>query len=135
MAAMSKLTTEERALLMEHQGCLKCRVFYAGHFAGKCTAERPTPEQCKKVTKDVALKAKAAFEKSQKGSSSVVVAAVFGSDDSSEPSSGEDEDGYGANEYVPSFDSVSDSPPISPSSTADTLTGGLSKHQTTNQQK
>jgi hypothetical protein len=32
-----KLTDEERRLLHEHDGCLKCRVFYAGHRANKCT--------------------------------------------------------------------------------------------------
>jgi hypothetical protein len=32
-----KLTDEERRLLHEHDGCLKCRVFYAGHHANKCT--------------------------------------------------------------------------------------------------
>ena len=32
-----KLTDEERRLLMEHQGCLKCRKFYAGHRAHQCT--------------------------------------------------------------------------------------------------
>ena len=32
-----KLTEDERRLLMEHQGCLKCRRFYAGHRAHQCT--------------------------------------------------------------------------------------------------
>ena len=32
-----KLTEEERRLLMEHLGCLKCRQFYAGHRAHQCT--------------------------------------------------------------------------------------------------
>ena len=32
-----KLTDEERRLLMEHLGCLKCRKFYAGHRAHQCT--------------------------------------------------------------------------------------------------
>ncbi|KAH9010868.1 hypothetical protein EDB85DRAFT_2160526 [Lactarius pseudohatsudake] len=31
-----KLTGEERRLLQEHEGCFKCRVFYAGHRADKC---------------------------------------------------------------------------------------------------
>ena len=31
-----KLTDEERRLLMEHAGCLKCRKFYAGHRAHQC---------------------------------------------------------------------------------------------------
>ncbi len=32
-----RLTDEECCLLHEHEGCLKCRVFYAGHHADKCT--------------------------------------------------------------------------------------------------
>ena len=32
-----KLTDEERCLLMEHLGCLKCHKFYAGHWAHQCT--------------------------------------------------------------------------------------------------
>jgi hypothetical protein len=32
-----KLTDEERRLLMEHQGCLKCCKFYAGHCAHQCS--------------------------------------------------------------------------------------------------
>jgi hypothetical protein len=34
-----KLTPEERSLLMTHQGCLKCRCFYAGHFTDKCPVD------------------------------------------------------------------------------------------------
>ena len=33
-----KLTEEERRLLMENQGCLKCRKFFAGHRAHQCTS-------------------------------------------------------------------------------------------------
>jgi hypothetical protein len=102
VAAVPKLTADERALLMTHQGCLKCRVFYAGHFADKCSAERPSIEQCKKVTKENAIKAQAAFEK-RKGTANVVVAAVFGSD--SDTSSDAD-NGYGANEYVHAYDAT-----------------------------
>ena len=32
-----KLTKDECHLLHEHQGCLKCCAFYAGHWADKCT--------------------------------------------------------------------------------------------------
>ena len=32
-----KLTEDERRLLHEHEGCLKCCAFYAGHQANKCT--------------------------------------------------------------------------------------------------
>ena len=31
-----KLTTEERQLLFDHEGCLRCRVFYTGHRANQC---------------------------------------------------------------------------------------------------
>ena len=32
-----KLTDEERCLLMEHEGCLKCCKFYVGHRASQCS--------------------------------------------------------------------------------------------------
>ena len=32
-----RLTEEERHLLQEHDGCFKCRTFYAGHRQGTCT--------------------------------------------------------------------------------------------------
>ena len=32
-----KLTNEEQCLLMEHEGCLKCRKFYVGHHAHQCS--------------------------------------------------------------------------------------------------
>ena len=32
-----RLTDEERRLLHDHEGCLKCREFYAGHRAKQCT--------------------------------------------------------------------------------------------------
>ena len=96
IAAVLKLTTDERALLMAHQGCLKCRVFYAGHFADKCTVDHPSIDQCKKVTKEHAARAKASFEKNTKASTGVVVVAVFGSDSDNDSA----KDGYGANEYV-----------------------------------
>ena len=32
-----RLTEEERRLLHDHEGCLKCREFYAGHHAKQCT--------------------------------------------------------------------------------------------------
>ena len=32
-----RLTDEERRLLHDHEGCLKCREFYAGHCAKQCT--------------------------------------------------------------------------------------------------
>ena len=32
-----RLTPEERKLLQEHEGCFKCRKFYAGHRSSECT--------------------------------------------------------------------------------------------------
>ena len=32
-----RLTDEERRLLHDHEGCLKCREFYIGHRANQCT--------------------------------------------------------------------------------------------------
>ena len=72
--ALPKLTQTEKDLLDLHQGCYKCRVFYAGHFSRTCTGERPTLETCKKVTPTGALRAKAAFD----AQNAPVVAAVFG---------------------------------------------------------
>ena len=71
--ALPKLTQPEKDLLDLHQGCYKCRTFYAGHFSRTCTAERPSLDACKKVTAAHALRAKAAFEKA----STPVVAAIF----------------------------------------------------------
>lgn len=64
----------EKDLLDLHQGCYKCRIFYAGHFSCTCTGERPTLETCKKVTPAGALHAKAAF----KACNATIVSAVFG---------------------------------------------------------
>ena len=36
-----RLTTEERQLLFDHEGCLKCRTFYAGHRANQCSTILP----------------------------------------------------------------------------------------------
>lgn len=33
---LPKLTDQERQLLTEHEGCFKCRAFYAGHMSGRC---------------------------------------------------------------------------------------------------
>ncbi|KAH9041461.1 hypothetical protein EDB83DRAFT_2318210 [Lactarius deliciosus] len=52
-----KLTDEERRLLREHEGCFKCRVFYAGHRADKCTASL-SGENYQTLTVQDALKAK-----------------------------------------------------------------------------
>jgi hypothetical protein len=70
---LSKLTQPEKNLLDLHQGCYKCRTFYAGHFSCACTAECPSLDACKKVTTAHALQAKAAFEKA----SVPIVTAIF----------------------------------------------------------
>lgn len=54
-----KLTDDERRLLHEHEGCLKCRVFYAGHRADKCTVTL-SGKDYKTRTITVALRAKTA---------------------------------------------------------------------------
>lgn len=72
--ALPELTQVEKDLLDVHQGCYKCRIFYAGHFSRTCTGERPTLETCKKVTPAGAMRAKAAFD----AQNAPVVAAVFG---------------------------------------------------------
>jgi hypothetical protein len=75
--ALPKLTQPEWDLLNQHQGCYKCRTFYAGHFSRLCSNERPTLEACKKVTAAHVLHAKAAFDAC---SAPAVVGAVFGAD-------------------------------------------------------
>ena len=37
--ALPKLTQTEKDLLDLHQGCYKCRIFYAGHFSRTCNGE------------------------------------------------------------------------------------------------
>ena len=71
--ALPKLTQTEKNLLNVHQGCYKCRTFYAGRFLCTCTGEWPTLETCKKVTATGTLRVKAAFE----ARNAPVVAAVF----------------------------------------------------------
>jgi hypothetical protein len=98
--ALPKLSQPEKDLLDLHQGCYKCRTFYAGHFSRTCTADRPSLEACKKVTTAHALKAKAAFEKS----STPLVAAIFdnGLDEEFVDEDFVDSDEF--NEYVPPSD-------------------------------
>jgi hypothetical protein len=93
----AKLTQAEHDLLRAHRGCFRCRKFYAGHFAQGCPLGangRPSPEACKNVTVEAALKAKSAFEAKEAG----LVAAVFdeGHLDSDDFEISEDE----ADEYV-----------------------------------
>jgi hypothetical protein len=53
--AIPKLTQLEKDLLDIHQGCYKCRQFYAEHFSRTCNNERPSLDACKKVTSAHAL--------------------------------------------------------------------------------
>ena len=53
-----KLTDDERRLLFEHDGCLKCRTFYAGHRANKCTITLSGKDYKTRTAQD-ALRAKA----------------------------------------------------------------------------
>ena len=52
-----KLTEDERRLLHKHEGCLKCRAFYAGHRADKCTTTI-SGRNYKQLTLQDALRAK-----------------------------------------------------------------------------
>ncbi|KAJ7349403.1 hypothetical protein DFH08DRAFT_697561, partial [Mycena albidolilacea] len=47
-----KLTDIERALLNEHDGCNKCRRFYAGHRSTNCTNDFPDPATYRTLTAD-----------------------------------------------------------------------------------
>ena len=53
-----RLTDDERRLLHEHEGCLKCRKFYIGHRANACT-EMANGKDYKVRTLQDALRAKA----------------------------------------------------------------------------
>ena len=54
-----KLTEEERRIIMEHLGCLKCRKLYAGHHAHQCTTTI-SGKGYKPITQQDAQRAKAA---------------------------------------------------------------------------
>lgn len=53
-----RLTDDERRLLHDHEGCLKCRVFYAGHRANTCTTILSGKDYKTRTLQD-ALRAKA----------------------------------------------------------------------------
>ncbi|KAF9539664.1 hypothetical protein CPC08DRAFT_824534 [Agrocybe pediades] len=63
---LAKLTDRERELLSEHDGCFRCRVFYAGHRSAGCPMAAagtfPDPTTVKPLTKEAALAAKAAHD-------------------------------------------------------------------------
>lgn len=69
------LTDDQKLLLMEHNGCFRCRVFYADHISRSCTELRPSPDTLKNFSVATAEKAKADHLKKQ----AKIVAVVFGS--------------------------------------------------------
>ncbi len=55
---LPKLSQSEKLLLNEHQGCYKCRRFYAGHLSGACPNGFPKAETYTPLTQASALKAR-----------------------------------------------------------------------------
>ncbi len=58
--SLPSLTTPEKQLLNEHQGCYKCRRFYAGHMSGSCPNGFPKPDNYVALTREMALAARTA---------------------------------------------------------------------------
>ena len=97
-AFIPKLTTEERDLLKAHEGCFRCRKFYAGHFSRDCplgSEGRPSPEDCKNVTLANASLAKK--NHASTSTSTTSVAAVFETESDDENIFDDDE----LDKYVP----------------------------------
>ena len=63
-----KLTEAERTLLKAHQGCLKCRKFYAGHFTSACPYDFPSPSNVPRINEETAARAKRRHERSNPAS-------------------------------------------------------------------
>ena len=114
-----KLTDEERRLLMEHSGCLKCRKFFAGHQARQCSITI-SGKGYKTLTVQDALRAKAAQR--SKGSSSSQSNTIATITDASE--SNETSDLVAA--VFPSLSSASTGEGNSSSETSDTSFGSVS---------
>jgi hypothetical protein len=96
-----KLTQAERDLLKAHEGCYRCRNFYAGHFSRDCPIGadgRPTQETCKNVNLPAALKAKAAQVGNASSSHQSTVIAVVFDNNSDDNAVFDDED---LDKYVP----------------------------------
>lgn len=55
---LGPLTPTERTLLMEHNGCFKCRKFYVGHRSRECTEGAPEASSYKTLTEADATAAK-----------------------------------------------------------------------------
>ena len=113
-----RLTEEERRLLQEHEGCFKCRTFYAGHHQASCTTTI-SGKGYKTLTAQDALRAKA--QKNSRRSTTMgvvsdaaqverpaspdIVAALF-------PELGEDNDFSFTESADNSLSSVSPPPPL-----------------------
>ncbi len=69
------LTEPERTLLRDHQGCFKCRKFYAGHHRDACS-EWPDAATYRTLTPDDASKAKKVWEAGGSKARRTAVAAV-----------------------------------------------------------
>ncbi|KAJ3480306.1 hypothetical protein NLI96_g8441 [Meripilus lineatus] len=54
---LPKLTEEERVLLVKHDGCYKCRRFYAGHCAPQCPNNFPDAKSYRQLSENDALAA------------------------------------------------------------------------------
>lgn len=52
------LTDQDRLLLNAHEGCNKCRRFYAGHWADTCPNDYPDPATYQPLTYELAIEAK-----------------------------------------------------------------------------
>lgn len=55
---LGALTETERALLMKHKGCFKCRKFYVSHQSKDCTDGAPEASSYKTLTESDAMAAK-----------------------------------------------------------------------------
>ncbi len=56
--SLPKLTQAEKQLLSEHQGCFKCRRFYAGHLSGGCPNGFPKADGYVPLSLTMATKAR-----------------------------------------------------------------------------
>ncbi|KAJ7097228.1 hypothetical protein B0H15DRAFT_797918 [Mycena belliarum] len=79
------LSVEERDLLSAHEGCNKCRRFYAGHVTKSCPNNFPDPASYKPLT--TADAAAAATARKAKGKVAVIMPAVNDEDDSEDDDS------------------------------------------------
>ncbi|KAF8182424.1 hypothetical protein K438DRAFT_1767346 [Mycena galopus ATCC 62051] len=85
----SKLTDEECALLGEHDGCFKCRSFYAGHRSRDCTNGFPDTTTYRTLTAADTTTA-AADKKTQKTKAVAVIMHKVNDEEDSEDSVGSD---------------------------------------------